>query len=309
MDNRINDMATPGCSHWASLPVVKARPAWLLLQALSGVRNTDQNIQRQPSQPAMTLRDPNPFRSESLYQYCRRGLAKEGGRIEKLRLAVPRNADESGKVYASRLVLLSGDIGIISALTGLSTEHILSLRREALANNEGRVEMLRRAYPRLVRENSSGYVRRLAMLSDDITAISMVSGRSLRSVAELRRLVETVKDDRMENLRQAYPRREYESDSEYARRLLAVSKDLKSITLISGAALGTVYRFRSTVIAEQEGRAASLRNTFPKLGHETAYDYVRRLIPLSEDLEAISAVSGMSLGHIRVLKREAPENM
>ncbi|QIX97218.1 hypothetical protein [Cedecea sp. FDAARGOS_727] len=178
-----------------------------------------------------------------------------------------------------------------------------------LQNDKVRADILRSSYPRLESENNTRYLRRLVLLSNDVPAIAIVCRRSRKYVAELRYLVEKINYAQMENLWQTFPRSNHEGDSEYARRLLMVSKDLESIAFLSGVTMGTVYRLRRTIIAELEGRAANISNTVPKLSHENAQEYACRLIPLSEDTEAISAASGMSLGHVQLLKRRATENM
>lgn len=319
MDNRINDIATPGCSHWVPLPVAEARPALSTLQALSGVRNTDQNMQRLP--------------------YRTQGLT-----LPLYFTPPPPGMQVTEDVFAGQLQRLVSDMdscpsaSVLAQITGVSESRIRnilgvayaaflgpsptseysygsgSLKSNTLLRTEAseaddRAERLRQAIPREENEANGDYVRRLVLFHEDIEAISAVSGQSLGHIRQLKRVAVAQLDGRAERLCRAYPQHCDEKHGDYTRRLLTRSTDVEAIAAVTGLTLSAIHRLIRTVREEHDGREAMLRQLHPRRLHESNGSYAHRLKRLRSHLEVISAISRVELAKTRELRRRAMNTM
>lgn len=319
MDNRINDMVAPGCSHWAPLPVAEAHPVLPSLQTLSGVRNTSLNMHRLPvparaSTAPLYLTPPPPGMQvrEDIFAGQLRQLVSGMDKCPSASvLAQITGVGESrirnilGAAYASFLGPLSPSED--SYRSGSLKPKIL-LRTEA-SEADGRAQSLRQALPREENEANGDYARRLVLFHEDIEAISAVSGLSLAHIRQLKRVAVAERDGRAERLCRAYPQHCDEKHGDYTRRLLTRSTDAEAISAVTGLTLSAIHRLIRTVREEHDGREAMLRQLHPRRLHESNGSYAHRLKRLRSHLEAISAVSGVELAKTQELRRRAMNTM
>lgn len=313
MDNRINNMATPGCSHWAPLPVAEAHPALPSLQTLSGVRNTAQNMQplshlMQATVKPLYLTPPPPGMQvgEDIFAGQLRQLVSGMDKCPSASvLAQSTGVGESrirnilGAAYAAFL----GPLSPSEDSYGSGSLKPNPLLRTEASEADGRAESLRQALPREENETGGDYARRLVLFNEDIEAISAATGLSLAHVKQLQRVAAAERDGRAERLCRTYPQRFDEKHADYVRRLVTISADVEAISAVTGMTLGTIHRLIRTVREEHDGREAMLRQLHPRRLHESNGSYAYRLKRLRSHLEAISAVSGVELAKTQELRR------
>lgn len=252
MDNRINDTATPGCSHWAALPAAEVQPVSPSLQALTGIRNTAQNIQSLPglvrgSAQRLYLTPPQPGykASEQVVANQLRSLVMSMEQQPSAdTLAQATGVSES---MAQQILMLSSTPRPLPHPSSTNRRNVNTLNiliRKTLAKEDGRVAALRTACPRLLHEEDRDYAYRLALKSKDPAVISELSGVTVRTAQSKCRTARAENDGRAEHIRQTVTRKENEPSGDYARRLVPYSRDDAAISAASGVELGSVMWIR-----------------------------------------------------------------
>lgn len=245
MDNRINDTATPGCSHWASLPVTEAQPALPSMQTLSGVRNTSLNMHRLPVPLYLTPPSPGYKVSEQVVANQLRSLVMSMEQQPSAdALAQATGVSES---MAQQILMPSPTPGPLSQAAHTDSRNMQVLNiflRKTLAKEDGRVAALRTACPRLPHEEDRDYAYRLAFKCTDPAVISELSGVALMTAYRKCSTAGAENDGRADNIRQTIPRKDNESSGDYARRLVPYIHDDAAISAASGVELGSVMWIR-----------------------------------------------------------------
>lgn len=300
MDNRINDTATPGCSHWAALPAGETQAALPSIQALSGVRNTDLYIQCLPNLapasdvPLYLIPPSADYQAPELVIADQLRLLilsmKKQPSVEALMQLTGVSKSSACDALNAVYVSSENESEPESQETALSLFHSTEKKKE-----EHRIANLRQRYPRLNTEDNENYARRLLIRIPDAIAVSELSGLVLGEVQVLRHIIAKECNARAEELRLALPQEDNEKNIHYAFRLGMYGADVGAIAVASGAAPDIVHGIMEAIVAIKDGRAASIRQAVPQGSNESRREYADRLVLRGLDNATISAATGLLL--------------